>query len=152
MKTVKFLFLAVIAVFFESSLFSAPMIPIGPMNIEGTIETVTWQPEQFIKGQTVNMDGKDVPLSGTLGADRRIVAKYQVKLIDTIVEKPSGVDNPYYKSLPSGAPISATIYHDKDDGYLKKGMRIKIFGYQIGGDEGATWSSYKEIEILKDVI
>lgn len=151
MKTIPLLFSTITALVFSSLLISAPMIPIGPMNIEGTIEDVTWQPKQFTKGVTVNINGEEVPMSGTLGIDRTSRAQYQVTLIDTLVKKPSGIaDDPYYQSFPSGDPVAVTIYHDQDDGYLKKGMRIKIYGYQVDGDEGGIWSSYKKVKILKN--
>ena len=41
-------------------------------------------------------------------------------------------------------------YHDRN--YLKKGMRIKVSGYKVAGDEGGTWTSFTGIEILLDVL
>lgn len=125
------------------------MIPTGPMNIEGTVEEVTWQPGgKLIKGMKVMVKGKEVPMSGSLGVDRITRSKYSVRLTRTVVTRPVSENSPYYKSFPSGADAHVTIYHDKDDGYLKKGMRIKIINYRIDGDEGGTWESYEKIDIL----
>lgn len=34
-----------------------------------------------------------------------------------------------------------------DRNHLKKGMKIRVSGYTVRGDEGGTWTSYKKIEI-----
>jgi hypothetical protein len=31
---------------------------------------------------------------------------------------------------------------------MKKGLRIKVRGYKVAGDEGGTWTSFTGIEIL----
>jgi hypothetical protein len=149
MKTFTCFLSALIVAYCSSSALSAPMIPTGPMDIEGTIEEVTWQPGgKLIKGVKVKMNGKEVPMSGSLGVDRITRSKYSVRLTGTVVTKPAGENNPYYKSFPSGTQAIVTIYHDKDDGYMKKGMRIKVINYRIDGDEGGTWESYEKIDIL----
>jgi hypothetical protein len=43
--------------------------------------------------------------------------------------------------------ILLNINH-KDKNYLKKGMKIKVRGYEVRGDEGGTWTSYRALEIL----
>jgi hypothetical protein len=151
MKRIVLGFAAACAAVWASVVMSAPMAPVGPADIEGTIEEVSWKEKQEIKGVSVKVGGKMVPVSGSLGVDRTIKAQYNVILTDTVVEKPdSEKDKLYYKSFPSGGRAAVTVYHDADDGYLKKGMRIKVSGYTVGGDEGGVWSSYTKVKILKE--
>jgi hypothetical protein len=132
-----------------SHALSAPMAPFGPMHLEGTVEEVSWHPREEIKGVSVEVNGKRVPLSGSLGVDRTIRAHYRLVLIDTVVERPeSEKANPDYRSYPVGQRATVTVYRDADDGYLRKGMRIRLRGYTEGGDEGGTWSSYDRVEVL----
>lgn len=127
----------------------APIIPIGPVEISGTVSEIKWVPEKKIKG---------IPrMSGSLGHDRIVPAHFLITLTN-------------YKGVDSKTAITMTRYLDwsalqgeekkekppfillkinhSDKEYLKRGMKIKVIGYTVRGDEGGTWTSYKNIEIL----
>jgi len=124
---------------------AAPVPAIGPMTIEGVIETLVWTPETFVKGKGVWRNGKWFPCSGTLGRDRTRPARYRVTLTDTKVESLPGADRS--RSFKSGSTITVFIAHPSDDGYLKKGMKIRISGYTVRGDEGGDWYSFSAVTI-----
>ncbi|MGC8775323.1 MAG: hypothetical protein ACP5R6_08730 [Chlorobaculum sp.] len=93
---------------------AAPVPAIGPMNIEGVIETVSWEPDAFIKAQGVWSDGKWIPFSGSLGHDRTRPAHYRITLAKTRV-----------KSLPE-ADWSRSFRGDEGgDWYSFRAIEIK---------------------------
>jgi len=138
----KIFLINVICLFVLLSIFSyaAPLPQMKPISIEGTIKTISWLPEKKVMAQP--------GFSGTLGKDRVFPAHYIINLTDTLVESDSNSTSPYNK-YKSGEDISIIINHMQDDGYLKEGMRIKIYDYKVSGDEGGTWYSFGKIEFLK---
>jgi len=148
MKRLLTLLISLLAMLFGSAVaLGAPIPPVGPMNIEGVIESASWTPDTFIKAKGTWRDGKWRPCSGTLGQDRARRAHYRVTLADTKVETRPGAD--HSRSFRSGAAITVFIAHPADDGYLKKGMKIKIFDYTVRGDEGGDWYSFSAIDRLE---
>ena len=125
---------------------AAPIPAIGPMHIEGVIEALSWTPDTFIKGKGVWRDGKWFPFSGSLGHDRTRPARYRVTLADTKVETLPAADPS--RSFRSGSVITVYIPHSADDGFLKKGMKIRIHDYTVRGDEGGDWYSFSAIVIM----
>jgi hypothetical protein len=123
---------------------AAPIPAIGPMTIEGVIETLAWTPDVFIKGQGIWRDGEWRPYSGSLGHDRTRPAHYRVTLAETNVESLPGADAS--RSFRSGSAITVFIAHPANDGYLKKGMKIRIHNYTVRGDEGGEWYSFSAID------
>jgi len=132
-----------------ASLHAAPIRPMGPFDITGTISEVQWVPEEFRKGKP--------GWSGSLGHDRTIPAHFLVKLIDydgvaaehaiTITRYISF--NAYGDKNPSGMPPFVILkINSKDKTFLKSGMKIQVTGYSVRGDEGGTWTSYSGIKIL----
>ena len=105
------------------SVFASPAERINFTTIEGTIKKVVLLPEDLPYG----------PL-------------YNVTLTDVIFSD----DTPQYYDEYTGINSSYTLYinHDKDDGALKNGMRIKVYNYQSGGDERKLWWSFDKIELL----
>lgn len=136
----------------ESGLvFGAPISPIGPMDITGVIEEVRWFPEMAVKG---------IPrMSGSAGKDRVVSPHFLIRLVDyegATLEKAvtmtryldwSAFQNQKVKNMP---PFILLKIDYSDRNYLKKGMRIKVSGYKIAGDEGGTWATFTGIEILKN--
>jgi hypothetical protein len=125
---------------------AAPIPPLGPVDITGTVVQAQWIPEQKIKG---------IPgMSGTLGIDRVKRAHFVVAL-----EQYEGVDAKTARQMTGYLDASAPREPDstqapqrilmqldhEDKEFLKKGMRITVKGYKIAGDEGGTWTSYEEI-------
>lgn len=119
--------------------FMAPMPQIGPMTIKGTIQEISWTPDKFLK--------KIPGASGTLGRDRIIPAHYDITLIGTRMVGQNRKDSrPGFRSVTT---IRVTINHPKDDGFLLKGMVIKIFDYRERGDEGGIWYSNRKVVVIR---
>jgi len=120
----------------------APLPPMDKYDITGTISELQWYPEKRIKG---------IPrMSGSAGYNRTVPAHFIIKLINY-----SGIDSAtasritgYINSHKPASPhyVLLRINH-KNPYYLKIGMRIKVTGYTIRGDEGGTYTSYKRIII-----
>lgn len=119
-----------------SSARAAPMPPMPPMTIEGTIEEISWSPERHVKGQP--------GMSGSAGHDRTFPARYRVKLVRTTVAARGDGHIPFR----SGEAFSITLDHPKDDGYLEKGMAVRITGFLMFGDEGGIRTRFEKIEVL----
>jgi hypothetical protein len=134
----------------SKALLGVPLPPIGPVDVEGRIEKAVWVPEERLKGRP--------GLSGSLGRDRTIPAHFLITLADY-----QGVEPPTARALtrcltnrPVGGsdpkekpPFLLLKIHHEDRRLLKAGMRVRIKGYTIRGDEGGTWTSYQVLEILR---
>jgi len=134
---------------FASLLLSAPVPPVGPVDVEGTIVQAPWFPEESVKG---NPD-----MTGSAHFDRIIPARFMLHL-----KNYSGMDAQaigtmkafYHWSASdnlnsSGMPehIVLRLSHP-DKTFLKDGIKVRVTGYTLRGDEGGDWTSYKEIQIL----
>lgn len=117
---------------------AAPLPPMQPVTIEGTIVSVAWTPARQLKG---------IPLmSGSAGLDRTMPARYVVTLADVSFK---GKGTGKSRLLKEDGKAEIILNHDRDDGFLKKGMRIAVIGYVERGDEGGTWTGFERIEILR---
>ena len=106
--------------------------PIGPIDLEGVIHQATWYPAQFIPA---------IPMmSGSLGQDRTIPAHYKLQF--EAVEVSDRAE--YSRLLGYGVMVS----HAQDDGFLAAGMRIRIHGLQMLGDEGGMQTFLDRVEVL----
>jgi hypothetical protein len=126
----------------ESPLYTATAAPIpgtGPLTIEGTVEGIKWTPEVIRKGMP--------EMSGTLAQERTFPARYEVVLADISVMEVKGG----YGLAVDMEKGKATLLlnHSADDLFLKKGMRIRVTGYEEWGDEGGSWSKHVAIEVLR---
>ncbi|MBI5818698.1 MAG: hypothetical protein HZA88_06905 [Verrucomicrobia bacterium] len=132
-----------------SPIRSAPMRPIGPMDITGTVQAVQWVAKHEVKARIPGA-------SGTLGIDRMIGAHFLITLRDY-----AGPDEKMLAAMsrafsvifpgsepPDGVRVIGLKLNTDDPKLLRAGMKIRVTGYAIGGDEGATWTSYKRLEIL----
>jgi len=128
---------------------AAPIRPIGPVDVSGTVSELQWVPEEKLKG---------IPgMSGSAGHDRVIPEHFLVTLIDydgvtaetarmmTWYLDWTALKGEEQKSKPSFILLRIN-YSDRN--YLKKGRKIKVSGYTVRGDEGGTWTSYRTIDIL----
>jgi hypothetical protein len=140
MKKIFLVSIGCLVVLFSNISFTAPLPQMKPIAIEGTIKTIAWIPENHVAAKP--------GFSGSLGKDRIFPAHYVVELIDTLVEN-SGSSQGLSNQFKSGENISVTVNHNINDGYLKKGMRIKIYDYKVSGDEGGTWYSFSRIDFIK---
>jgi hypothetical protein len=126
-----------------------PIIPIGPIEVTGAVSEIEWVPEKKVNG---------IPgMSGSTGRDRVMPAHFLIKLIDfEKVDSKTAITMTRYlvwSALPDEEEnqrpsfILLKIDH-KDKSYLEKGMKIRVSGYTVRGDEGGTWTSYNNIDIL----
>lgn len=116
---------------------AVPMIPLGPVDVSGTIVELKWVPAKRVKG---------IPgMSGSAGVDRIIPAHYLAAL------RPyAGPDAQLARLLNYGALAGDLNPADPDEapatlvvwvlgvrpGHLKVGMRVLLPAYTIFGDEG----------------
>jgi hypothetical protein len=142
-KTLCIVTLTFTLLFNVCSLSAAPVPPVGPFDITGTISEVQWYPEQFVKGKP--------GASGSLGRDRSIPSHFLIKLVNY-----SGVDvnnairitryisfKAYGDNNPSGRPPFIILkLNFKDRNFLSAGKKIKVRGYTVRGDEGGTWTAF----------
>jgi len=128
---------------------AAPLPRLGPTDIVGTVSDVCWIPETTVKGRP--------GMSGSAGRDRAFSPYFRVKLTDfsgvdasTAVAMTRYVDwNAYDNDGGRSKPTFVLLKIDyPDKNYLKKGMKIKVIAYTVGGDEGGTWASFGGIEFL----
>jgi hypothetical protein len=128
----------------------APIRPVEPVDVSGTVSEIKWVPEEKLKG---------IPgMSGSAGHDRVIPEHFLVTLIDydgvtaetarmmTWYLDSNALKDEGQKDKPSFILLRIN-YSDRN--YLKKGMKIKVSGYTVRGDEGGTWTSYGAIDILR---
>ena len=129
--------------------FAAPIRPVGPVDVTGTISEVQWVPEKTVKG---------IPrMTGSAAKDRVVSPHFLVRLVDYEgVSAEAAVTMTRYLVWPAfqnqdvkGRPSFILLKIDYGHPtYLKKGMRIKVLGYTVAGDEGGTWTSFTGIEII----
>lgn len=78
-------------------------------------------------------------MSGSLGRDRTIPAHYQLQLDEVEVS-----DWAEYEQLR----YHVRVNHPQDDGFLAVGMRIRIHGLTMLGDEGGMQAFLERVEVL----
>lgn len=129
---------------------AAPLPPMDPVTIEGTISQVQWSPDTKVKGRP--------GFSGSLGVDRTVPAHFRVTLVDFrgadkalawringIMSDPSSNPNADRQRPP---PHLILQLNDQDPNALKPGMRIRVRDYVVSGDEGGTWTRFTKWEVL----
>lgn len=127
---------------------AAPIRPIGPVDVSGTISEIKWVPEEKVRG----VQG----MSGSLGHDRTRSAHFLVTLTDydgvnaETARRMTGYLNRTAfkgeKQQDKPSFILLKINHN-DKNYLRKGMKIRVIGYEVRGDEGGTWTYHDKVEI-----
>ncbi len=130
-------------------ILSAPMRPIGPVDITGKVQAVHWVAKHEVKARIPGA-------SGTLGIDRTIGSHFLVTLRDY-----SGPDEQTLNAMasvfavtfpgsqpPDGMRVFGIKINTDDPKLLRPEMKIRVTGYIVAGDEGAVWTSYKKLEVL----
>ena len=150
LKEYYLLFMALLFILFAvSNGIAAPIRPIGPVDVNGTVSDLKWNPEKVIKG---------IPgMSGSAGHDRIMPAHFIVTLRDfngvdsgTAAAMTSYIDWSVFKDKGRNfiPPFVVLMINHKDQNYLNKGMKIKVSGYTVRGDEGGTWTHFSRIDII----
>ena len=144
------LFLVVLIIFVITSQgIGAPVRPFGPADVAGIIGDLHWYPEK--KEKTIR------GMSGSAGVDRTMPAHFllTLRVVEGVDSQTAVAMTRYFDSLAFKSEeknfiptfVVLKINHS-DKNYLKKGMKIKVFGYTIRGDEGGTWTYYSRIDII----
>jgi hypothetical protein len=133
----------------EGALFAAPMPPEPLLDLSGAVAEAKWFPAEALKG---------VPgMSGSAGHDRIFPAHFLVVLKDYDgISSGTAKRISYYvegraavASRKGGGPtVTLRLNHENRD-WLRPGMRIRLRGYQVRGDEGGTWTAFHDLEILE---
>jgi len=128
---------------------AVPVRPLGPVNISGKVNDLNWVPEKKIKATH--------GMSGSAGRDRTIPAHFLVKLenfegIDsrTAVIMTRYIDRSAFKNQGWDVkpPFILLKINHTDQNYLRKGMKIKVSGYTVRGDEGGVWTYFTRIDVI----
>jgi hypothetical protein len=128
---------------------AAPIRPLGPVDIRGTVSDYAWVPEKKVKASR--------GMSGSAGRDRTIPAHFLITLRDfegvdpqTAVAMTRYLDWSAFKDGGKDfrPPFILLKINHTDQYYLKKGMKIKVSGYTVRGDEGGTWTYFTRIDII----
>jgi hypothetical protein len=132
-----------------SGSLAAPIPPLGPIDVSGSVSDVHW----FAEKKVAAIRG----MSGSAGSDRIIPAHFLMTLrgfqgIDAVTAKAmtryfDGEAFRYEEKNFMPPFIILKINHN-DRNYLKKGMKIQVKGYTVRGDEGGTWTQYTELDII----
>lgn len=130
-----------------STLWGAPLPPLGKVDITGTIVNVTRVPERRDKA----IRG----MSGSAGRDRTFPAHFVVTLKDYAgpTARQAAMMNSFVgASAPSGPdtrmPGTLTVWiNSEEPGLLKAGMKIAVNAYSVSGDEGGTWTHHDPVQI-----
>ncbi|MCX6865552.1 MAG: hypothetical protein NTV46_04925 [Verrucomicrobia bacterium] len=142
--------IAVLAVLAATTILSsAPLPPLGKIDVTGTIEEARWVPMASLKGRK--------GFSGSLGQDRVIPAHFTVTLRDYAGPKArqAWMMNGYMGVKTTGTedrdkpPATLMVWVNSEDReYLKAGMKIRLVGYTVTGDEGGTWTSCERVVFI----
>lgn len=116
---------------------AVPMIPLGPVDVSGTITELKWIPAKRIKG---------IPgMSGSAGVDR-IVPEHFLAALRPYAGPDAELARAFNHMVGSGdlnpanidqAPATLVVWVlGVRPGHLKVGMRVLLPSYTIFGDEG----------------
>jgi len=121
---------------------AAPLPPFQPVNICGTIVEQAWVPTETQPGRP--------GFSGSLGHDRTFPAHLRI-----ILEAYSGIDATTaqrinywlgFSQQPSEAPKRLLLWLPTDNPALLTSVRrLCVEGFSIRGDEGGTWTSFRQV-------
>lgn len=132
-----------------SSLFSAPLPPVGQADTQGVIESAQWVPQKRQKA----IRG----MSGSAGLDRTFPAHFVVVLKNWSgpTTRQAAMMNSFVGTAAAGGKSGArqerlTVWiNTPDSSLLKSGMTIRVPGYTVSGDEGGTWAHHEPVQVLK---
>jgi hypothetical protein len=121
----------------------APIPRLGPADIRGSVADAKWVPEAVRRG----IPGR----SGSAGHDRVVAAHFLVTLrnydgVSTSTARRMSHSLGAQPKADDDSTIRLKLNHDRP-GYLREGMKIRVRGYSVAGDEGGTWTSYEAIRI-----
>jgi hypothetical protein len=120
-----------------------------PVTVEGMIHRVQWSPDTKIAGRP--------GFSGSLGVDRIEPAHFRITLgdfsglhvdeawrLNGIMSVPTAPDAD--RSVPP--PYLVLQLNNDDPHALIPGMRIRVRGYVVSGDEGGTWTRFQVLDVM----
>jgi hypothetical protein len=122
---------------------AAPIRPVGPVDVTGTISGIEWYPETSVKGKP--------GMSGSAGHDRIRPAHFLLTLTDydgvnaeTALRMTRYLDWKAFSGREQKGKSSFILLkiNHNDKNYLRKGMKIRVTGYTVRGNEVGTCTYY----------
>jgi len=141
--------LVLIPLWFAAQVAAAPLPPFPPVDVSGTVAEADWFPVRHVQGVA--------GMSGSAGHDRAFPAHYIVRLTaysgvsaTTAREMTRLIDwQALDESFETTRPPFILLQIDHPDRtFLRSGMRIRVNGYSIAGDEGGTWTTVNQVDII----
>lgn len=140
--------LAVAAILSAAPAKGAPLPAFEPVDLCGSAGVVTWLDPLYLPA---------VPgMSGSAGHGRKWPGRFVI-----LLHKTSGISaaqvaqiNGLLSSAPDAAALSGVpgdlilVLPHRDRGALTAGVRLCVYGFDISGDEGGTWTDYDCLEIV----
>lgn len=127
----------------------APLPPMQPVTVEGVIERLQWSPDTKVAGRP--------GFSGSLGRDHVVPAHFRITLVEyhgfeaEAAWRINGImSDPGVSGANRDRPpphVILQLNHD-DPHALVPGMRIRVTGYVVAGDEGGTWTRFQSLDVL----
>ncbi|NEQ98567.1 MAG: hypothetical protein F6K30_17905 [Cyanothece sp. SIO2G6] len=117
--------------FWVPEVSKGPSEQIGPVDLEGVIQQVTWHPSRLV------LRPLGLPRS-SLGRKKTIPAYYTLQFQALAVSD----------WAEFGRLGRVRVHHPQDDGFLAAGMRMRIYGLTMVGDEAGDSICYIRAEIL----
>jgi hypothetical protein len=119
---------------------AAPLPPIPVSDPCGRVVEASFVPDAFIRGQP--------GMSGTLGVDRTVPAHFRI-----VIEPVSGITPEVAARLNDAVlfrggtpPTRVALLLGSTDPQLFADVRtVCVRGYQLQGDEGSTWTHFREL-------
>ena len=124
---------------------AAPMPPIGPVDIEGTIIDIYDVPAHTREG---------VPgMSGSAGRTRHIPAAQIISLVNVSGYDPESIwawmrypERHVYDGPPEDQELVLTVMGRTPR--LSVGMRVRFVSFRMRGDEGGIWSRHEKVRVI----
>jgi hypothetical protein len=128
------------AVIIASAARTAPLPPFPPVNVCGVIVEKSWVPAESVPGQK--------GFSGSLGRDRTFPAHLRI-----VLENYTGIDATIARRINGFLSVTELSEMNRvalrlptDNPELLRGVhRLCIEGFTIRGDEGGTWTTYRQL-------
>lgn len=129
---------------------AAPAPPLGPLDLCGSIVSQAWEPARTVPATP--------GASGTLGRDRLFPAQFRV-----VLQGYSGIDGAmaarvngylgFAQADAGGTParparVLLLLPHD-DPRHLDGATSLCVVGFRGHGDEGGTWTQYRDLQVKR---
>ncbi len=128
--------------------FAAPLPPLAPVDVCGEVRSARWLPPLTLA---------QVPgMSGSAGRERRWLGRFVIVLGETrgITRHQKTQINALLTTSSDGHGIDLLpgqlllVLTADNPALLKRAARICVMGFAVSGDEGGTWTRYRDLRIV----